>query len=299
MSLLERVQDWMLDKGMEGEINKARLTREAVQLSFGVIHYLYRAASSRAHSDAVLMLHGATADNTTWIRFCGQLKSDVALYAPDLPGHGQSVAGLSLSYTIGAQVERIVEMLGALKIARVHIVASSMGAAIALQLAARQPELVASLVLIGAVGVQAEPGWLQQHIASTGQNPMVEVRSKNDYVAMVRIGMSRPPYMPGFVLSTLARKYQARLPVNVKIGNDIAADLDQSALLPRVLCPVLIIWGRDDKVSHVSNAGLLRSSLRAAELHIFDGIGHVPMVEAPREVAALCDTFLARVRQPA
>ena len=299
MVVLERVQDWMLNKGMEGEINKAGLTQQAVQLSFGGVYYLHRPASGGAQAEAVLMLHGATADSSAWIRFSGKLKSALALYIPDLPGHGNSVAGLTLSYTISAQVERLIELLGALKIAHVHIVASSMGAAIALQLAARQPALVTSLVLIGAVGVQAEPSWLQEHIASTGHNPMVEVRSKHDYVAMMRIGMARPPTMPGFVLASLARKYQARLPVNLKIGHDIVTDLDQSALLPQVVCPVLIIWGREDKVSHVSNAELLRNSLRAAQLHILDGLGHVPMVEAPRQVAALCDTFLTGLRGPA
>ena len=205
------------------------------------------------------------------------------MLAPDLPGHGNSATDISLSYSIGSQVVRIKEMLAALKVKRVHVIASSMGGAIALQLAAREPELVASLVLIGTVGVQAEASWLQEHISQTGANPMVHIRNKQDYLVMMCIGMARPSYMPGFILSALARSYISRLAIKEKIAAEIAGDLDQSDVLGTITCPALIIWGSQDKVSYVSNARLLHGKLASSRSELIDGTGHVPMVEAPQQ----------------
>jgi abhydrolase domain-containing protein 6 len=292
-NMVDAIQDWTLLKGMEQEYRQAGLSESSLQCSFGTVRYLKRIPADTSMTQAVLMLHGATADKSTWVRFSRYLASKLPLLIPDLPGHGDSTADLALSYTIEAQVQRLEVMLAALGVRSVHVIGSSMGGAIALRLAAIRPALVASLVLIGPVGLQVRESWLQQHIRDTGKNPMVEVRNRRDYVAMMRIGMSRPPYMPGFVLSALARKYIARLPVNVKIGADIERDLDQGAILSAVACPVLIVWGSEDKVADVGNAEALRDGLAGSRLVILDGIGHVPMVESPQHTAEICDVFLA------
>jgi abhydrolase domain-containing protein 6 len=291
--LLERFQDWLLRKGIDGEIKSAKLTEDSVRLSFGEVIYLRRIHDSAPVKEAVLMLHGAAADKTSWIRLCKYLKSDLPLLVPDLPGHGKSTSDLSLAYNIDAQVQRMKEMLSVLHIKRVHIIANSMGGAIALRLAAHYPELVSSLVLIGIVGIQAKESWLQEHIRKSGRNPMIEVSTKEDYLAMMRIGMEKPPYMPGFLFGALSRNYISRLAINKKISGDIELDLDQSSELSSILCPVLAIWGSEDKVSHITNAKQLCRQLASSRLELLEGIGHVPMVEAPKQVAAICTTFLA------
>lgn len=101
--------------------------------------------------------------------------------------------------------------------------------------------------------------------------------------------------IPGFIVAALARKYLQRLAINTRIGHDITGDLDQSEAAASIRCPALIVWGREDKVSHVSNAALLHRTLRDSQLEILDDVGHVPMVEAPQRVADLCGQFLGRV----
>ena len=203
-----------------------------------------------------------------------------------------------MAYGIGAQATRLAEFLAAQGVARVHVIGSSMGGAIALRLAADQPVMVASLVLIGAVGMQADESWLQRHIRDTGNNPMLTVRDKQGYEEMIRIGMAKPPAMPGFIMSALARQYMQRLAINAQIGHDINLDLDQGAAAASIGCPALIVWGRQDKVSDVSNAALLHRTLRDSQVEILDDVGHVPMVEAPQRVADLCRQFLDRVSAP-
>lgn len=168
-----------------------------------------------------------------------------------------------------------------------------------MRLAAAHPELVVSVVLIGAVGVRDQESWLERHIAETGNNPMIAVQTKADYLAMMHIGMKEPPHMPGFVVSSLSRAFMARSRINLKITNDIASDLDQTAAVAGISCPVQLIWGREDRVSSVSNGEKLHRLLKSSQLAIMDDIGHVPMVEAPEKTAAVCRSFLSeRSRRP-
>lgn len=297
-SFVARLQDWLVRKAIGAEIRKAGLHVDAIDLPFGRVSYLRSSELAQARR-AVVMLHGAAADHGNWVRFAGELKAGLPLLIPDLPGHGASGADPALSYSIGAQAERLAQLFASLHLDRVHLVASSMSGAIALKLAADAPGLVASLVLIGSMGVRAGESWLERRIAETGRNPMVGIRDQADYLAMVKIGMQKPPYLPGFVVASLTREAVRRAAINQQIARDIGADLDQSSRLDEVACPVLLIWGRDDKISPVANADYLQRALKDSQLAILDGIGHVPMVEAPRETADICRPFLTQAAQAA
>lgn len=292
-SFITRLEDWLVAKAIGAEIRKAGLQRDTVQLPFGQVSYL-RSPGLPASRTAIVLLHGAASDHTAWVRFAAELKAELPLLVPDLPGHGGSASDPAMSYSIAAQAERLAQLFAALNLDRVHLVASSMSGAIAIRLAADHPALVASMVLAGAMGVRAKPSWLERQIAETGRNPMVAIRDKADYLAMLRIGMRKPPFMPGFVVSSLTRAYVARSALNQKIARDIEADLDQGDNVRKVACPVLLVWGHCDRVSDISNAEKLHRELKSSSLTILDGIGHVPMVEAPREFANACRSFLAQ-----
>lgn len=289
-SVFTGVADYLLVQGLAAEQKRAGLAVASVRLAFGRLEYLQREGTHGDFPPAILMLHGATADRSAWLRLARHLDKQYTLVIPDLPGHGHS--DCAPDYSIAAQAARIKELLCRLTVGRVHIVANSMGGAIALHLAATWPALVRSLTLISAAGVEAGPSWLQEHVARTGANPMLEIEGGADYRAMLRIGMAAPPYIPGPMLGALARGFAGRKAINRQIVEDIRRDLDQSAKLERIRAPALIIWGAEDKVLSVDNAALLQRRLANSERVVLDGIGHVAMVEAPRQVARLCMAFL-------
>ncbi|WP_445229933.1 alpha/beta fold hydrolase [Duganella rhizosphaerae] len=293
--LRHRLADWLLRAALSAEARRAKLAQGAVVLPFGRVAYLLRRPAGMPMSEAVVMLHGAASDKTAWLRFAGCLRVALPLVAPDLPGHGDSSFDDALRYDIGTQADRLRSFLKTLGIERAHLIANSMGGAIALRLAAEAPEQVASLMLIDAAGAESTPSWLRLHLARTGRNPMLEVATAADYRAMMAIGMAKPPVIPGFLLAALARAFVRRQPINARIARDIEDNLDQTALLPRIVAPALIVWGREDKVMHVDDASLLHRQLRDSQKIVLDGVGHVPMVEAPRQVAAACNAFLARL----
>ena len=294
-TLYNRFGDYLLGKALAAECNQAGLVSASVQLSFGNVNYLRSENNVAQSSEAIVMLHGALADKTSWTRFAKRLDSKVLLMIPDLPGHGSSSGDLTLCYCIQAQAERIKELLATLGIKRVHLIGNSMGGTIAVHLAASSPDLVASLVLIGAAGFEASPSWLRHHVAQTGINPMIELHDTKGYREMMRIGMVAPPYIPGIILSVLTRVFVKRKAINQKIVNDIEQDLSQVGSLSNIIAPTLIIWGAQDKVEHVDNAQFVHQRLANSRKIIMEGIGHIPMVEDPKQVASACSAFLAGV----
>lgn len=77
---------------------------------------------------------------------------------------------------------------------------------------------------------------------------------------------------------------------------------DRYLLDARIAClkqPVLALWGTQDRVFDVSGAGVLRDRLPQARV-ITSGVGHLPMMEKPRDSAAAYAGFLAGlgVRDP-
>lgn len=292
-TLFNRIGDYLLEKALASECKRAGLVSASAQLSFGHIEYLQSKNEPEHSSEAIVMLHGAAADKTSWIRFARYFGSKFPLVIPDLPGHGKSIADINLDYSINAQAERLKELLTTLGIKRVHLIGNSMGGAIAIHLASTSPNLVSSLVLIDTAGIEASPSWLRQYVEHTGINPMIELHDASDYRAMMRIGMGAPPYIPGIILAALARDFVKRKTINQKIAKDIEQDLDQTGNLSKIIVPTLIIWGAADKVFHVDNAELLHQRLTNSRKIVMEGIGHVPMVEAPKQVAVACSSFFA------
>src|SRR5690349_6694645 len=97
---------------------------------------------------ALVFLHGAGFDHSTWALHSRWFAHHgFGVLAPDLPGHGRS-AGAALP-TIAAMAEWTAAMLDAAGAPQARLVGHSMGSLIALETAARHPDKVTALALIG------------------------------------------------------------------------------------------------------------------------------------------------------
>jgi pyruvate dehydrogenase E2 component (dihydrolipoamide acetyltransferase) len=56
------------------------------------------------------------------------------------------------------------------------------------------------------------------------------------------------------------------------------------AALGELTAPVQVIWGRDDRIVPVAQADAAPSS---AQMHVLDGVGHLPHMEKAGEVNRL------------
>ena len=111
-----------------------------------------------ARPTEVLAIHGLTGHGQRWQTLATQHLPEIAVAAPDLLGHGRS--SWAAPWTLDANVAALAELLDGEAEAPVLVVGHSFGGAVALNLAAARPDLVASLVLLDpAVGLDG--GWMR------------------------------------------------------------------------------------------------------------------------------------------
>jgi pimeloyl-ACP methyl ester carboxylesterase len=103
----------------------------------------------------VVLLHGSPGGRFDFDGLLEPLAKDRCAIAPDLPGFGDATRAVP-DYSVQAHAVYTDAFLTALGEPRVHVVGFSMGSGVAIELAARRPERVASLTLLSGLGVQEQ-----------------------------------------------------------------------------------------------------------------------------------------------
>jgi lipase len=126
----------------------------------------------------ILAIHGLTGHGLRWANLADDLP-ELTIVAPDLLGHGRS--SWEAPWSIDANVAALAALLEADATGPLLVVGHSFGGAIALNLAAARPDLVAELVLLDpAVGLDG--GWMRdiadQMLASPDYPDRAEARAE-------------------------------------------------------------------------------------------------------------------------
>jgi pimeloyl-ACP methyl ester carboxylesterase len=234
------------------------------------LHYLEAGSGT-----PVLLVHGLASSATQdWGRLVGPLGRRFHVYAPDLPGFGDSERPPDADYSIPMQVEAVRSFMAAVGVARARVAGLSMGGWIACRLAGSHPDMVERLVAVDAAGMRP-----------TGPNIPAEVLLPRDeegvrrLVAAVRL---KAPAPPSFVArDILSRRLREEWIVRRALLSMAAGRDWLDGTLGRADMPVLVVWGRQDALIPVSYAGLLAAEFPRAEVSLLDGCGHVPIADCP------------------
>ncbi|MEO0756048.1 MAG: alpha/beta hydrolase [Cyanobacteria bacterium J06648_16] len=101
----------------------------------------------------LIFLHGTWSDSGQWQPLLKKLGPSYHCLAPDLIGFGESARLKPADYAITLQVEALGELLTALRVGPVYLVAESLGAWVAARFALQYPDRVRGLVLMSPEGV--------------------------------------------------------------------------------------------------------------------------------------------------
>lgn len=232
--------------------------------------------------EPVVLLHGSGPGVTAyanWRLTIPALAQEVAVFAPDLVGFGFTERPDGVEYSMETWVGQVVGLLDALGLERVALVGNSFGGALALRVAARHPDRVSRLVLMGSVGVPFEITDGLDRV--WGYEPSFEAMRDllgifaysralvTDELAQVRYEAS---IQPGFQES-----FSAMFPAPRQRWVDaMVTPDDEIARLPQ---PTLVVHGRDDKVIPLANALHLLDVVPDVRLHVFGRCGHWTQIE--------------------
>jgi len=294
---------WAYDNGLSMEKSRAGLEDQTLTTADGIEWHLLVSEPQNEEStdkkETVLLIHGFSADSSNWIRFANELEGDFVFVVPDLPGHGQTTRTLNLDYTMAAQASRLLTLMDALDIQQFHVAGNSMGGAISLAIAQQAPERVLSMGLVDSAGLTRQTKEFKNVLAKSESNPLIPHKAEQ-FQTTLKWAMEEPPYMPGFFIDIMGQKKAENADVAEKVWGDLMDDpgmeLEDKNVLPTIQTPTLVLWGREDRLLGVDNVAAFLEELPQSRAVILDGIGHVPMAEAPGKSADAFRAFWSEAR---
>jgi pimeloyl-ACP methyl ester carboxylesterase len=266
-----------------------------------------------APRERALYVHGLGGASTNWTDLAALLAVRFDGWSVDLPGFGRSQPPPRGRYSIRGHMLAVVDVLehivrspGVGAGRPVHLVGNSLGGLVSLLVAARRPDLVASLTLVSpAMPVYRVPPafsralllLLLPGIPSLAERRLAGITPEESVRAMVRMCFGQPSRVPPerveqavqemreragqpWADRALTRSMRGLLTSNLRVG---AANAWRAARALRP--PTLVVWGSEDKLVDPALAPRLAAAVPDARLLVLDGVGHVAMLEAPEPTA--------------
>ena len=245
--------------------------------------------------EVLLLIHGFGGDKDNFTRIARFLTPHYRVLIPDLPGFGDASRDPKASYGMADQVARIHSFMTQLGITRFHMGGNSMGGFISAQFAVPYGHMVQSLWLLDPGGTAAShSSALMLHYQKTGANPLL-VQRVEDFNETIRATTHKTPFVPRVARVALGRRAVADFELHTSIMRQLADSplLEQS--YPPMDTPALIVWGKEDQILSPAGAESFRQLFPNSTVILMDGIGHLPMAEAPAQTARDYLAYRARL----
>lgn len=296
-------QDNIFDSAISFARDSAGLEVKTAPAKDVTLTYMER-MSNIENAESIVLVHGFSANKDNWILFTKALDEKYHVIAVDLAGHGDSEQSLTTDYGLIKQAERLDALLTNLGIKEFHLAGNSMGGAISTIYSVNYPNKVKSLNLIDAAGLDGDTASEYYKALAEGNNPLIAT-DEASFDFRMDFTMSQPPMLTWPLRPAFFRKTIARVDINNKIFNDMIATKEQfkemnfqqslQTSMSEHNIPTMIMWGKEDRVLDVSAVDAFKQAIPNATVHIFDEVGHLPMVEIPNESAEVYQTFLSTI----
>jgi 3-oxoadipate enol-lactonase len=236
----------------------------------------------------VVFLHGFPFDHTIWGEMVPLLRDQARVILPDLRGFGGSPVTDGV-YSMRLLAEDILQLLNKEKIDRAILVGHSMGGYISLAFAHAYPHRLAGLALVSTQAAADTPERRQsrlQLVEEIGRRGTKVVAEGMTPKLCANPDLGKP-------LHKMMMKWQAKALVGALKG--MAERPDALEWLPAISIPTVVIAGTADAFIPIERAETMAQLLGMGWLVSLPGIGHMPMLEAPRQTAEALSQLIQRV----
>ncbi|MBY6035021.1 alpha/beta hydrolase [Fictibacillus nanhaiensis] len=251
------------------------------------------------NSDAkvIVLVHGFLSSTISFRQLLPFLTKNYKVIALDLPGFGQSEKSTSFIYRLCNYGQLIIDFLDKLNIQDAILIGHSMGGQVCMHAAKKAPNRINKLILLGCCsyvkrasrsliacsylplftwGVRS---WIQKKDIKKN---LLDVLHDSKLVTQELIdGYSKPISEAAFI-NSLIRLLRHR---EGDMSSEELEDIKQ---------PILMLWGKEDKVMPVKTGYRLKHDLPHAELIVYEKCGHLLMEEKPQEISAEIISFIEK-----
>lgn len=259
-----------------------------VQTGSNLINY-----DMRGKGPAAILFNHSAASSLAWSeRFLEALAEELTVVTVDYRGTGHSSAASS-AFSLFDLATDGQAVLDAEVIDNAIVIGTSMGGAVAQEFALGFPQRVSALVLLGTFAGQ-------QHLVPPDPSVLKRLEALSAPLSNIERWRRLLPAIYG--AEFLERHEDLALELELKGGRftteetiarhgAAVSDVELYERLPSLLVPTLVIHGTDDPIMPVRNGRILATRIPKSEYVELDGVGHLPAVERPFEVAGRILSF--------
>ncbi len=255
---------------------------------------------------AIILIHGSNASLQTWEPLVERLSAEYRVITYDQPGHGLTGPHPRDDYSAAGMFEALNAVANAARVDHFYLGGNSMGGWVAWRYALAYPERVDGLILIAAAGAPPREGETAPPLnlgfrlmRNPALRPLIEQITPR---SLVKKSLLDTTANDTIVTEEMVDRYWEllRFPGNRRATAIRAVTDREDAFADRlgeITEPTLIILGKEDQLVYPSAAETFAEKIPNSEVVIFDGVGHVPMEEAPDAAANAIRRFL-EAQQP-
>jgi pimeloyl-ACP methyl ester carboxylesterase len=242
----------------------------------------------QGHGEPLLLIHTFW---RAWAPVLTQLSIRHQAIAVDLPGFGGSPAIANPS--VPAMADAVAALLDQLKLDAVHVAGNSLGASVAVELAARGRVRTLTAIAPLGLGTARENRRTRRRLArvrtlSSLGAPLIPLCARTAIGRTLLAGsglqLARPWRHERQAMIDTVRDH-LRAPGYAEAFDWVLANEPKD--LDRIDCPVVVAWGSRDLIASRRQAAHWADRIPGAELRILPGLGHVPMSDDSKGVANL------------
>jgi 3-oxoadipate enol-lactonase len=240
--------------------------------------------------ETVLLIHGNAESGLAWYGWVPHIAREYRVVRPDTRGHGDSTPmPRDFPWSLDIIIDDFARLMDNLGVERFHVVGAKLGGTIARAFAARRPERVLTLTVVGTPppfrkdAAARIPAWTEEF-----EKHGLERWAQGGQSA--RLGSAFPE--EGARWWT---RYMARMPVSSQVGwiaTIACADIRQD--IPRIRCPTLVITTEGSGLSSVEETREWQQAIPDSTLLVLPGDSYHAAVSHARECAEATLDFWRR-----
>lgn len=246
-------------------------------------------------SPIIIFIHGFPLNKSMWDNQAKALKDNYRVIAYDIRGHGNSDVGTS-DFSIDLFVNDLLSFMDALNIEKTIICGLSMGGYIALNAIENHPERFNALIL--------------SDTNCTADTPEAKEKRMNAIENILENGVDK--FANELILNLFSNESFKRnlkeIPVvremivntsTLSLHNSLHALAERKETcekLSEIKVPVLIIVGKEDKITPPDAARFMQSKIKGSLLRIIEHGGHLSNLENPYEFNYQINKFISSIK---